>query len=577
MADIDIDQLLEESLVQRTTVVKKEEVAPTPDTSTNEKEKPKENEKEKDKESKRKRSKSRSTSRDRKRHKSDSHRSRDRDKEKEREKDKEKDKEREKDRDKDKDRKDKEREKDRDKDKDRKDKEREKDRDKDRERDKEREKDRDKDREKDKRRSSRDTEKDRHREKDRDKERERDRDRDRDRRDRDRDRERDRDRDRRDKDRERDRERDRDTSKRKSSDRDDKRRSPRGSGERKSGERRSGERKTEDDNVDDVTRGARTVFAYNLPTKASTSEVWKFFEKAGKVRDVRLIKDRNSRRSKGFGYIEMDSINSVTNAIQLSGTQLNGKTVMVQASQHERNETPSTTTTISTKQQPTRLYVGNLPSNITAEDIQDIFGEFGEVDDVELHRDPESGVSLGFSFVQFRDPEAAKRALVQVNGHKLAGSAIKVGLVNNTSSKAATGDLDEEGGLSLDAQSRAALMAKLHRKEDPDDVMEEPIIPKAPIITPSSCIVLQNMFEESDTKEADWEVDLCADVRDECSKYGNIISVRVHKQSGLVYLRFDNPGSAHKAQADLSGRWFGGKMLTCESIAEQAYLQMWPN
>eukprot|EP01124_Arcella_intermedia_P016064 TRINITY_DN22605_c0_g1_i1.p1 TRINITY_DN22605_c0_g1~~TRINITY_DN22605_c0_g1_i1.p1 ORF type:complete len:466 (+),score=101.23 TRINITY_DN22605_c0_g1_i1:3-1400(+) len=429
MADIDIDQLLEESLVQRTTVVKKEEVAPTPDTSTNEKEKPKENEKEKDKESKRKRSKSRSTSRDRKRHKSDSHRSRDRDKEKEREKDKEKDKEREKDRDKDKDRKDKEREKDRDKDKDRKDKEREKDRDKDRERDKEREKDRDKDRdkdrEKDKRRSSRDTEKDRHREKDRDKERERDRDRDRDRRDRDRDRERDRDRDRRDKDRERDRERDRDTSKRKSSDRDDKRRSPRGSGERKSGERRSGERKTEDDNVDDVTRGARTVFAYNLPTKASTSEVWKFFEKAGKVRDVRLIKDRNSRRSKGFGYIEMDSINSVTNAIQLSGTQLNGKTVMVQASQHERNETPSTTTTISTKQQPTRLYVGNLPSNITAEDIQDIFGEFGEVDDVELHRDPESGVSLGFSFVQFRDPEAAKRALVQVNGHKLAGSAIK--------------------------------------------------------------------------------------------------------------------------------------------------------
>jgi RNA-binding protein 39 len=115
-----------------------------------------------------------------------------------------------------------------------------------------------------------------------------------------------------------------------------------------------------------------------LPSKATTSEVWKFFEKAGKVRDVRLIKDRNSRRSKGFGYIEMDSVSSVTNAIQLSGTQLMGKTVMVQYSQYDKNEPPSA----SVSKQPTLLYVGNLHANITAEDIQDIFGEFGEVDSV---------------------------------------------------------------------------------------------------------------------------------------------------------------------------------------------------
>lgn len=49
-------------------------------------------------------------------------------------------------------------------------------------------------------------------------------------------------------------------------------------------------------------RDARTVFAYNLPTKASEREITKFFERAGKVRDVRLITDRNSRRSKGYDY-----------------------------------------------------------------------------------------------------------------------------------------------------------------------------------------------------------------------------------------------------------------------------------
>jgi RNA-binding protein 39 len=133
-----------------------------------------------------------------------------------------------------------------------------------------------------------------------------------------------------------------------------------------------------------------------------------------------------------------------------------GKTVMVQYSQFDKNEPPST---VVSKQQPTRLYVGNLHVNITADDIQDIFGEFGEVDFVDLQRDAQTGLSKGYAFVQFRDPEAAKRALVQVNGRELVGNTIKVGLVNTTSKLSGTaGDLDEEGGVSLDAHSRVTLM-----------------------------------------------------------------------------------------------------------------------
>ncbi|KAE9610254.1 putative RNA recognition motif domain-containing protein [Lupinus albus] len=51
----------------------------------------------------------------------------------------------------------------------------------------------------------------------------------------------------------------------------------------------------------DPERDQRTVFAYQMPLKATERDVYEFFSKAGKVRDVRLIMDRHSKRSKGVG------------------------------------------------------------------------------------------------------------------------------------------------------------------------------------------------------------------------------------------------------------------------------------
>ncbi len=93
---------------------------------------------------------------------------------------------------------------------------------------------------------------------------------------------------------------------------------------------------------EEAERDARTVFACNLPIRATESDLKEFFEQAGKVRDVRLITDRNSRKSKGFGYIEYENRNSVPGALQLSGRQCKGQTVMVQATQAEKNRVATT-------------------------------------------------------------------------------------------------------------------------------------------------------------------------------------------------------------------------------------------
>ncbi|XLR01835.1 hypothetical protein S83_068033, partial [Arachis hypogaea] len=68
-------------------------------------------------------------------------------------------------------------------------------------------------------------------------------------------------------------------------------------------------------------------------------DVYEFFSRTGKVmvREVRLIMDCNSRRSKGFGYIEFYDVMSVPMAIALSGQFLLGQPVMVKPSEAEKN------------------------------------------------------------------------------------------------------------------------------------------------------------------------------------------------------------------------------------------------
>lgn len=56
-----------------------------------------------------------------------------------------------------------------------------------------------------------------------------------------------------------------------------------------------------------------------LARNLTIRDIQDFFSKVGQVRDVRLISDRNSRRSKGIGYVEFTDPSAVT----LVGGQLN--------------------------------------------------------------------------------------------------------------------------------------------------------------------------------------------------------------------------------------------------------------
>ena len=72
-----------------------------------------------------------------------------------------------------------------------------------------------------------------------------------------------------------------------------------------------------------------------------------------------------------------------------------------------------------------QLYVGSLHFNLTESDIKQVFEPFGELDFVDLHKDPATGRSKGYAFVQYKRAEDAKMALEQMEGFELAGRQVR--------------------------------------------------------------------------------------------------------------------------------------------------------
>jgi cold-inducible RNA-binding protein len=73
-----------------------------------------------------------------------------------------------------------------------------------------------------------------------------------------------------------------------------------------------------------------------------------------------------------------------------------------------------------------RLYVGNLSFHTTDDSLRSAFEGLGEVVDVKVIVDRESGQSRGFGFVTMGSNEAAQRAISAMNGTMLDGRALRV-------------------------------------------------------------------------------------------------------------------------------------------------------
>lgn len=73
-----------------------------------------------------------------------------------------------------------------------------------------------------------------------------------------------------------------------------------------------------------------------------------------------------------------------------------------------------------------KIYVGNLPFSATQEEIQDLFAQHGQVNNVTLINDRETGRPRGFGFVEMGDSESGNKAIDALNGQDFGGRRLNI-------------------------------------------------------------------------------------------------------------------------------------------------------
>jgi RNA recognition motif-containing protein len=73
-----------------------------------------------------------------------------------------------------------------------------------------------------------------------------------------------------------------------------------------------------------------------------------------------------------------------------------------------------------------KLFVRNLPYNMTEEEFKELFARAGEVTRAKIVTDRDTGRSRGFGFIEYGSEEEGKKAIQELNGFSVQGRAMEV-------------------------------------------------------------------------------------------------------------------------------------------------------
>ncbi|GAB0096733.1 RNA-binding motif protein, X-linked 2 [Sergentomyia squamirostris] len=90
------------------------------------------------------------------------------------------------------------------------------------------------------------------------------------------------------------------------------------------------------------------------------------------------------------------------------------------------------------------IFVGGLPYELTEGDVIAVFSQYGEIVNINLVRDKNTGKQKGFCFICFEDQRSTVLTVDNLNGIKLLGKTLRVDHVNNYKAPKENDKMDEE-------------------------------------------------------------------------------------------------------------------------------------
>ena len=319
--------------------------------------------------------------------------------------------------------------------------------------------------------------------------------------------------------------------------------------------------------------GQGNVFIKNLDTAIDNKALHDTFASFGNILSCKVAQDEFGN-SKGYGFVHYETAEGASNAIKsVNGMLLNEKKVFVG---HHIPRKDRDSKFDEMKANFTNIYVKNIEPEVIDAEFRTLFENYGDVTSASIARDPETGKSRGFGFVNYVNHENAATAVDELNNKDFKGQALYVGRAQKKSER------EEE----LRKQHEAARQEKaskyqgvnLYVKNLDDDIDDEKLreifagagtVTSAKVMrdagpertdSPGSEKDKENK-KDSDKESSEEDGEKKDEAKDEGAKKENKPKRPLGKSKGFGFVCFSNADEATKAVSEYHQKMVNGKPL----------------
>ncbi|GFS39877.1 31-kDa RNA binding protein [Actinidia rufa] len=166
------------------------------------------------------------------------------------------------------------------------------------------------------------------------------------------------------------------------------------------------------------------IFVGNLPDDVDSEKLAQLFGQAGGVEIAEVIYNRETGRSRRFGFVTMSTVEEADKTVEMfHNYDINGRALTVNKAA-PRGSCPEHPAPVL--EPAHRIYVANLPWDVDNSRLERIFSEHGKVVDAWVVYDRETSRSRGFGFVAMSTEAELNHAIANLNGQNLGGRTIRV-------------------------------------------------------------------------------------------------------------------------------------------------------
>ncbi|KAM0926029.1 hypothetical protein ACQ4PT_003876 [Festuca glaucescens] len=183
---------------------------------------------------------------------------------------------------------------------------------------------------------------------------------------------------------------------------------------------------------------SRKLFVHGLAWRVGAQDLRSAFSRFGELEDCNVILDKQSRKSKGYGFVLFRSRGAALRALRCPQLQIGGRLAICQfaasgpttpspqsqnpssnakanPNDNASSGTPNNAPACSSPSQPDniqrKIFVGNVHANVDVGRLYEYFSQFGEIEEGPFGFDKSTGKPKGFALFVYKSEESARRAV----------------------------------------------------------------------------------------------------------------------------------------------------------------------